>query len=406
MGCGYLGGKDMELWRSVSGTIQVELISADPAAALYAIQKQGISMDNIEKTDEFTLTLEINRGDWVKLSQLAEKRSDTVSVKRKRGLYWAALRLKKRPILTIGILLLLLISCYLPRRIFFVQVEGNYSVPSRLIAEKAAECGVVFGANRREVRSEKIKNALLEAIPQLSWAGINTKGCTAIITVREREVTEQLQQNAGIVSIVAAQDGVVRDITVRKGNALCTAGQVVKRGQILISGYTDCGICIRATSADGEIFAETKRMQQAIMHSVFQIRRQPIAEKKKYSLIIGKKRIFFANSSGISDTSCAKIYEEKYMTLPGGFLLPVAVAVETWIYYETGDTVHPEADGILLAYSRDYLLAHMCAGTVLAATEQISANEEIVSLYAGYSCYEMIGITRIEENVLDYGKND
>ncbi len=396
----------MELRLSVSGTIQVELTSADPVAALLSIQKQGISTENITKIDDFTLTLEIKRSDWGKLSQLAQARSDTLRVKRKHGLYWTALRLKKRPILAIGILLLLLASWYLPRRIFFVQVEGNHFVPSRLIAEKAAECGIVFGANRREVRSEKMKNALLEAIPQLSWAGINTKGCTAVITVREREVTEQVQQNTGILSIVAAQDGVVRDITVRKGNALCTAGQAVKRGQVLISGYTDCGICIRATGADGEIFAETKRIQRTIMPSIFQNRQQPIGEKKKYTLIIGKKRIFFANSSGISDTSCAKIYEEKYMTLPGGFVLPVAVAVETWIYYETADTVHPGAEEILLAYSRDYLLEHMCAGTILAATEQISANEDIVSLYAGYSCYEMIGITRIEENVSDYGKND
>lgn len=396
----------MEFWHSLSGTMQVELTSADPAAALLAMQKHGIEVRKIEKNEELTLTFQIDRRDYSRLYQLAQTRSDTLRITKKSGLYWTVTGLKKRPVLVLGMLLLLLISWWVPRRIFFVQVEGNTSIPARLIAEKAAECGIVFGANRREVRSERMKNALLEAIPQLSWAGINTSGCTAVITVREREVTEQQKQQAGITSIVAAQDGVIREMTVLRGNALCGTGQAVKKGQVLISGYTDCGICIRASGAAGEIFAETKRVQSAVMPSVFMNRRKKTGEAKKYSLIIGKKRIFFTNSSGISDTSCAKIYEEKYMTLPGGFVLPVAVAVETWIFYDTEEQSHPLAAEILLASSRAYLLDQMRAGTILTASEKIVAEDDSVYLHADYSCYEMIGITRIEENVLDYGKND
>lgn len=396
----------MEFWRTLSGTMQVELTSADPAAALLAMQKHGIEVRKIEKNEELTLTFQIDRRNYSRLYQLAQTRSDTLRITKKSGLYWTVTGLKKRPVLVLGMLLLLLISWWVPRRIFFVQVEGNTSIPARLIAEKAAECGIVFGANRREVRSERMKNALLEAIPQLSWAGINTSGCTAVITVREREVTEQQKQQAGITSIVAAQDGVIREMTVLRGNALCGTGQAVKKGQVLISGYTDCGICIRASGAAGEIFAETKRVQSAVMPSVFMNRRKKTGEAKKYSLIIGKKRIFFTNSSGISDTSCAKIYEEKYMTLPGGFVLPVAVAVETWIFYDTEEQSHPLAAEILLASSRAYLLDQMRAGTILTASEKIVAEDDSVYLHADYSCYEMIGITRIEENVLDYGKND
>ena len=36
------------------------------------------------------------------------------------------------------------------------------------------------------IRSEKVKNSLLQRIPQLQWAGINTDGCVAVISVREK----------------------------------------------------------------------------------------------------------------------------------------------------------------------------------------------------------------------------
>lgn len=396
----------MEFWRSLAGSMQVELTSADPAGAMLAMQRNGIEAEYVEKLQDLQISFRIHRRDYPKLQRLAHSRADTLRIIERSGIYWRLYGLRKRPVLIIGLLIMLLFSLWVPGRIFFVQVEGNASIPARQIAEAAAQCGITFGASRREVRSERMKNALMEAMPQLSWAGINTSGCTAIITVREREEAEQQPQNAVISSIVASRDGVIREMTVLRGNALCTTGQAVKEGQVLISGYTDCGISIRATSAAGEIYAETKRFQTAIMPTIFAYRRESTGSEKKYSLIIGKKRINFSNSSGISGTTCAKIYEEKYLTLPGGFVLPVAVAVETWVFYDTQDSPLALADEKLVAYTRKYLTAQMLAGTIESASEQISSEDGILYLEAGYGCFEMIGATRIEENILDYGKND
>ncbi len=396
----------MGFWQSMYGMLQVELTSADPASALFAIQKNGIDLHKIEKTQQLQIRFEISRRDYARLQKLVSSRSDSLRITKKYGGFWTVSALRKRPVLLIGILCLFLVSLWVPGRIFFVQVEGNSRIPARLIAESAAECGITFGANRREVRSERMKNALLEAIPQLSWAGINTNGCTAVITVRERSDVAQQKQEQTVSSIVASRDGVIREITVLRGNALCVTGQAVQEGQVLISGYTDCGICIQATCADGEVFADTKREQTAVMPTIFTNRMSVSGTEKKYSLIIGKKRINFANSSGISDTTCAKIYEEKYMTLPGGFVLPIAVAVETWIYYDTEENPHPLAAEILLAYSRQYLTDQMLAGSIVSTSERLRAGDGILYLDAGYDCYEMIGITRIEENVLEYGEND
>ena len=75
------------------------------------------------------------------------------------------------------------------------------------------------------------------------------------------------QKSAGVGSIVASRDGVITSITTTKGTPLCKAGQAVKAGQILISGYTDCGISIRADPAEGEVFAETYREMMTLYAS-------------------------------------------------------------------------------------------------------------------------------------------
>ena len=58
-------------------------------------------------------------------------------------------------------------------------------------------------------------------------------------------------------SIVAAQNGVIKQITASKGTIVCQIGQQINKGDVLISGYTNCGIVLRAGSAAGEIYART-----------------------------------------------------------------------------------------------------------------------------------------------------
>ena len=189
-------------------------------------------------------------------------------------------------------------------------------------------------------------------MPQLQWAGVSTSGCVAIITVHERNVKEPAREKEGVCSIVAARDGIITEMTVLRGNGLCKPGMAVKAGQVLISGYQDCGICIRAAHAEGEILAYTQHCLMAVCPINRVIRSETLGRKEKYSLIIGKKEINFMKYSGISGSSCVKIYEQKYMTLPGGFVLPIVFARESTIYYETFVGAETEAESFCVIMQR------------------------------------------------------
>ena len=388
----------------LSSELQMELLSADPEASLRAVLSAGIDAKEISIEDGLQIRFWIHARDQKLLTQIADKRGDLLRVIDKKGFAWDFRILKKRPVLVLGILFMLIFSLWLPGRVLFVQVEGNITVATRQILEKAAQCGITFGASGWQVRSEKIKNALLEAMPQLSWAGIETKGCTAVISVRERLEEKSDGNEHPISSIVASKDGVIRQLTVMRGNALCSAGQSVKQGQVLISGYTDCGISVLATQAEGEVFAETNHEISVIMPQKCYLRTGEQRVRKKYGLIIGKKRVNFKNSSGILGVTCAKIYEEKYVTLPGGFVLPLGVAIETWHEYDVQESTCPDTELLLQTYARGYILQQMIAGSIEHATEDISSDEECFYLTGAYSCCEMIGVTRIEENMLEWPK--
>lgn len=388
------------------GMVEVELTSADPAGFLDQANRRGIGIYGAREESLLCWQFWIGRGDWRSLSALAEAKGCTLKLVGRRGFYWKAKGLLKRPVLLLGMAALIALVLWLPTRVLFVTVEGNTQIPSKLILEMAAQSGIEFGASRREVRSEKVKNALLAAVPQLEWAGVNTRGCTAVITVRERSEGEKDQRTASVSRIVACRDGVITSLTAMAGSAQCKVGQAVKAGQTLISGYTDCGISILATRAKGEVYADTGYDLTVITPAQYSARAEKTASEKKYSLIIGKKRINFDKDSGISDPTCAKIYQEYCLTLPGGFQLPVKLAVETWTVCETeavaaGET---EADTLLTDFARRYLLGQMAAGQILSSQQSTVRAGEIYVLSGSYACNEMIGRERSEEII--HGKNN
>lgn len=389
----------------MGGSITVELTSAEPTLLLLKLLKAGIDLWDVGEIEGLAVRVTLGRNYFLLLKNLCQVDGASVKVIRSAGILRLLKRIVRRPVLVFGCLLIVVLSLYLPTKVLFVEVEGSGAVPVDKILHRAELCGIRLGADRSEIRSERVKNALLESMPELQWVGVNTHGCRAVISVRQRTQVQQEKSQQGISSLVALRDGVIREMTVLQGSGVCKVGQSVTKGQVLISGYTDLGICLRGTHAQGEIFAETQRSVGVITPSETLRRTVITRQEKKYSLIFGKFRINFFKGSGISDATCDKMYAYHYMTLPGGFQLPVALAVEEsrWYDAELETTDKADATERLSDCAAEYLRQQMIAGRIVQRYEIVTALDGAYYQVGKYACYEMIGASRPEE---DLGTNE
>lgn len=397
----------MSFWKQAAGIVRAELISADPEGALRALGEAGIALDEITPKGALTLEFLLRREDLPAAEVLCRKRGDSFRVLGRQGLWYVVGALWERKLLLTGLVFLLGLTMLLPTRVLFFRVEGNKAVPRARILWEAERQGLSFGASRRGVRSERVKNALLEAIPELEWVGVNTQGCTAVISVRERTAPAPAPEAKHQVgNIVAAMDGYILSVTVTQGTGLVQPGQAVKKGEILISGYTDCGICIQAAQAEGEILAQTRRQIEAVTPAQYLRKGKITGTKRGLSLLLGKKRIFFWKDSGILEGSCDRIQEDYPLTLPGRFRLPVSLRVETYEIRESTSAklTGPEASALLEAFAARYLPRQMIAGRIQQTRQTILRNGDIYRLRGGYLCQEMLGREKREGNGESNGK--
>lgn len=393
-------------WR-FGADIRLRVTSSDINRFLRSANEQGIHMHSVRYMDDLTVTFTVSRQDVNRISVIASKRGDELVLSGKQGFAWHFGTLAKRPVLVLGVSVLLFLICWLPQMVLFVEVEGNETIPSKEILEQAASCGIRFGASRRTVRSERMKNRLLQALPGLQWAGINTYGCRAVISVEEQSALQPEIRTNEVSSIVAVRDGIIESCTVTKGNGLCQPGQAVSKGEILISGLTDCGITVKATSAEGEVFATTQHQITVVTPLDYTQKGAVVREERKYGLRIGKKHIFFCKDSGISYAGCDKMYKEYCLSLPGGFRLPVAWIVEEYCFRDGSDISTSASDAFAVAesFAESYLRSTMISGRVLSFQTSQEQVGDLCVLRGEYACSEMIGRVHYEEIITEYGKN-
>ena len=94
------------------------------------------------------------------------------------------------------------------------------------------------------------------------------------------------------------------------------------------------------------------------------------------------------------------MYAEYYLSLPGGFRLPIGIFREVY----TARTLEPSllpTEEQLQATAREYLLSTMISGKVLIESTEIQG----ATLRGSYLCSEMIARERNEELMQSYGKN-
>lgn len=400
----------MDIWWRITGYVCVRVYSATPEQLLGELSRR-IQIRDIRHPSPVCMECTVSRLGLETLGQIVASDGGKWETLGVHGLPVYMKKVGRVPILTCFLALVLTASMVIPGRVLFIRVQGNQRLPARQILSAAEEAGLFFGASRRALRSEQIKNQLLERLPELAWVGVNTSGCVATVCVEERR-PDPRQADPAPGHIIAGCDAVVTDFTATGGRALCRQGQAVRKGDVLISGYLDLGICTGVSRAEGEVYGLTRRHITAVLPEKTLAAVPQGTQIKKYSLILGKKRINFHGDGGILYPGCGKMTEIKPLILPGGWRLPVSLVIEQYTPYTLSCVERDEetAEQTMQSWTQTLVGQEMIAGQIRDSQISMGREDGKLILRSEYSCREMIGRRGtevfIEGDTNDDGKND
>ena len=182
-------------------------------------------------------------------------------------LFRRALRLKFSLAALLFTTLLITLS---PSLVWDVRVLGCERLSEAEVESTLSSLGLFAGAPWRKINSDATELSLLDSYPEIGWVSINRRGSVAYVEIIESAIPPS-KEEALYSNVVATRDCVIRDISVSSGYAAVKVGQVVRRGEVLISGIppeeTGGELChasgIVLGECDDEIFVETHRSYTA-----------------------------------------------------------------------------------------------------------------------------------------------
>ena len=310
------------------------------------------------------------------------------------GLPGVLLRQKRRLPVVITALVALVLTIFLSTLIWDIRIVTEDTVDSDAIIATLSDNGFSVGSSWGSVDKESVEVALLSGLPEISWVSINRRGTVAYVEVRRSHAALPPSPEDYVASnIVASCDGVIEEINVSRGRAMVKVGDVVKKGDILISGVIDTERDTVITNAEGNVRASVGGSTS--VDAPFRVEHVEQVPSRICAIVVkilGFNINIFKNYGNLPQQY--DIIEEKWgITLTGDRTLPFSVNTERLATPVTMVEDYNELEVVSLA--EEYLLAQLEAtcgeGNLIRLNTRGEYHEWGYRLYADYTLSVDIG---------------
>lgn len=381
-----------QVFRFLFGYSVLEIKGTACGTALNKLARSKIAFWNVLWMDAFTIRISVFPAQKENaLVLIASAMCDGV-VAEEIGLKKQIIQLKHRILFLLLVLVSLASAVILPRYVFFYEVVGNETVPAEMILQELRAHGIGFGTYGPDIRPAWIKNHLIDEIPKLQWLTVIQNGCRAKVVVRERPDIPETENRSGFSNVVASQNGMITKMSVFAGQPVVKTGDIVAKGQLLVSGVVDLERVYVLENANAEIFARTWREVSVCMPEKYGIKTDVSAPQLAISIQIGQKRIKLFGNSGISHGTCDKMITRWNLTLPGDLSIPFSLEVVHCSFFKKKEAVllPEEAELLLSGYVEAYVENRMKAGVIQNATYRMENKNGRHLCHSVLECHEMI----------------
>lgn len=323
------------------GYVELQATGAFPERLLNLCAQNRLQFWKLCWLDETSFTFRVALKDRKRLDGLAERAMCELSERCRRGAAVTAGRIiERRWGFLAGLAVCFVAVNFLSKFLLVIDVTGNETVSTAVILSQLQRVGVRPGAYGPSIPEKEAANAALLGLPELSYLAINIYGTRAEVVVREAEKKPDLLDEETPTDIVAKVDGIIVDIQAEAGRAMFQDGDVVTKGEVLITGDMDLKEPEGGTAdmgrlivhAAGTVTARTWRtLEETIPLAAFG-KAYTGEERREYGIKILWFDLDFFKNSSISQGRYDKITKTEQLAF-FGWPLPVWVTTTTLCPY-------------------------------------------------------------------------
>lgn len=236
----------------------------------------------------------------------------------------------------IGVLLSILLLFMGTNTVWRVEISGNEQISSSVIEEGLSELGFGIGSKTNRENYDDIVTAYRLKHPDIAWMGIYTSGTTAHVRIIENKMQKPNIGEKTVTNLVATEDALVLRLDVAHGKSVVKAGNVVKKGDVLVLGLLGGAHSDTVLPAEGAVIG---RVAKDITVEIPYLQTEKVEKKRK---ILEMDLFFFEKTINIFKKTSKTpmdyvIIERKEELTPAKTALPFGFLVREAVYYQENE---------------------------------------------------------------------
>jgi len=299
--------------------------------------RRGIHLWNVRRIDNTKMRANISIQGFKMLPPIVKKSRCNVQIYSRKGIPFFVHKYRRRKAFAFGIIFSAILIYSMTLFIWTVEIQGIEKMTAEQITNSLKNAGLKTGMWKNGIDTQYIQNIVMTAEPDIAWIGINIKGTSAMIEIKERTPKPYILPKNQPCSIVATMGGVIESINTKDGHQLVKKGDVVREGQLLVSGALDSKIeGIRYVHSDAEVIAKTWHEKTVDLPQLEEVKTRTGRSKSKHSVKIFDFYIKFFINDRIYYTNYDRISYVKKLSLGKDNILPISFHYDN--YFEQNVT--------------------------------------------------------------------
>lgn len=226
----------IRLWNYFKGYVIIKVEGLSLEKFINLCISNDIYLWDISRVDYTTLEAKVSVKGFKHLKELAKRVGCRLNIKEKKGLPFIIHRFKYRKMLFLGLILSSGFIFFLSSFIWTIDIKGNKQVKTDIVRSSLSEMKVSEGTRKKDINVEDIKSKILTDIDGISYISAHIKGNKLVLEIKERDDESDIVEDESPCNIIASKRAVIEKVIAENGKSLVEVGDIVKKGQILITG--------------------------------------------------------------------------------------------------------------------------------------------------------------------------
>lgn len=228
--------KKLKHW--LMGYLTVHISGTSPERFINLCTNRKIYIWNIVRANEkyiFNLTVKNYR----KIKPIVNKTGLIPKIEQKHGLPFFIHKNRKRKGFFLGILFCSVLVYIMSLYIWDIEILGGSKYTPQALLKFLDEIDIKPGIKKKYINGSKIEEEIRLAYEDIGWVSAEVRGTRLIIKITETNMPAPVVEATAPSHIVAAKDAVIKEIITRTGKPMVKPQDVVRKGDILVSGIIE-----------------------------------------------------------------------------------------------------------------------------------------------------------------------